>query len=294
LQAIDRALVVRAEERTQSIAQLRADMGLEPSLPMSTPTPGARAPKPGPEIGKSRQTAASLGRPLWWAAGAGVLLLGASVVAWLALLPTPQPTAPASPSQTVPNPVAVASAIAPPPPPPQAVGLDASREFSELVLRQAPEFALKAAPAREQVRIGRDDLGFSLTTGRPGWLYVFALASDGTLAQVLPNTVSGSVRLKSGQSYRFPSGNGVILEAAEPAGMVQLLLMVSASERDFSALEPEKAGPMRLFKTGSAAASIVALHTGSGPLLAGRVLCPPGSSCDESYGATLLKVQVLE
>lgn len=317
LQAIDRALVVRAEERTPSIAQLRADMGLQSvalgtgAAPMGHAAgaaggaqpgqPTARGAKPTAGIGPSTPADSARGRSLWMAA-AGVALLGVSVAAWYALSPTPRPPLPASSPVALPAatpatvlPSADAARASTVPPAPQATaGLDASREFSELVLRQAPDFALKAAPAREQVRIGRDDLGFSLSTGRPGWLYVFALASDGTLAQVLPNTVSGAVRLKPGQNYRFPSGNGVILEAAEPAGMVQLLLMVSASERDFSALEPEKAGPMRLFKTGAAAAPIVARHTGSGPLLAGRVLCPATGACDESYGATLLKVQVLE
>jgi serine/threonine protein kinase len=293
LEALDRALVVRAEARTPSIAQLRFEMGLDAtplaragaavSVPRDSRSPSVRA-----TGAPSAPVTSSARRARWMGLAAGLALLGICVAAWYALAPSPRPN-PVQPPTTGP----AVQATPPATPTPQTASLDASREFSDLVREQTAGFSLEAKPTRSQARIGRDDLGFTLQTPRAGWLYVFALASDGTLAQVVPNTVSGAVRLRPGQPYRFPSGNGVVLEAAEPAGTVELLLMVSANERDFSALEPEKAGPMRLIKTGAAAASIVERHVGASPLLAGRVLCPKNSACDESYGANLLKVQVV-
>lgn len=299
LEALDRALAVRAEARTPSIAQLRTEMGLHAapllqtavaaSSPRDSRLPGGGGHSPVTQVPTVSATKRSRNTVL--AAGAA-LLVGGSVAAWYALSPAPGPSAAAPP-----GPAAQALPPVAPLPPvaqvAQVAQLDAAHEFGELVRQQSPVFSIEAAPTRAQARIGRDDLGFKLSAARAGWLYVFALASDGTLAQVLPNTVSGAVRLRPGQLYSFPSGNGVVLEADEPAGTVQLLLMVSASERDFSALEPEMAGPMRLFKTGAAAAAIVARHQGNAPLLAGRVLCSKTGDCDESYGATLLKVQVV-
>lgn len=296
LEALDRALAVRAEARTASIAQLRTEMGLH-AAPLLQTSVAASSPHDSrlsgggghsPVTQVPTVSATKRSRNTLLAAGVA-LLVGGSVAAWYALSPAPGPSAAAPPgpaAQALPP-------VAPLPPVAQVAQLDAAHEFGELVRQQSPGFSIEAAATRAQARIGRDDLGFKLSAARAGWLYVFALASDGTLAQVLPNTVSGAVRLRPGQHYSFPSGNGVVLEADEPAGTVQLLLMVSASERDFSALEPEKAGPMRLFKTGAAAAAIVARHPGNAPLLAGRVLCSKTGDCDEGYGATLLKVQVV-
>lgn len=297
LEALDRALIVRAEARTISIAQLRTEMGLH-AAPLLQTSVAASSPRDSRLPGGGGHSAVSQvptvsatkrSRNTLLVAGAA-LLLGGSVAAWYVLSPAPGPSGVAPP----PGPAVQAlTPVAPAPQVGQVAPLDAVHEFGELVRQQSPGFSIEAAPTRAQARIGRDDLGFKLSAARAGWLYVFALASDGTLAQVLPNTVSGAVRLRPGQHHSFPSGNGVVLEADEPAGTVQLLLMVSASERDFSALEPEMAGPMRLFKTGAAAAAIVARHQGNAPLLAGRVLCPKTGDCDESYGAALLKVQVV-
>jgi hypothetical protein len=190
-----------------------------------------------------------------------------------------------------------APATLPPAPAPAAAsaGLDVPAEFERIVKEQSGGFAVDAKASRTHYQIGREDIGFSLKAERDGFLYVFAYAGDGTLAQVVPNTVSGSVRVRKGQRYQFPTADGVVLEAADPPGVVLLLVLVSARERDYNALEPEKLGSMRVFKTGAAAAAIVARHQGTQPLLAGRTICPNnGGGCDESYGAALMRVDVVK
>ncbi len=298
LGAIDRALAVRAEARTASMAQLRTELGLHALAQRAASAPAQAMPSrarpvASPIAGPARPAAVAASRAPWGVIGSGVALLVLGMGAWWWLSPAPRAraSAPVDAGVAVPTTPTMAAAA---PAVPAPKGLDAAQEFAKLAAQRAAGFELDAAATKTQVRIGHDDIGFNLASPRAGWLYAFALAGDGTLAQVVPNTVSGAVRLKAGQKYRFPSGNGVVLDAAEPAGTVQLLLMVSARERDFSALELEKVGPMRLLKTGEAASDIVAQHAGAGSPLAGRVLCPSTGDCDASYGASLLSVNVLK
>jgi hypothetical protein len=220
------------------------------------------------------------------------------VGAYFALAPSPRPAPPPVVAQApAPAPV-VAPAPAPEPPPPPApaapAGLDGGQEMARLLQGAAPGAVVDLQPSKPAFRIGKDDIGFALKSDRDGWLYVFALASDGQLVQVVPNTLSGSVKVKKGQRWSFPTVDGVVLEAADPAGPVQILAMVSDRQRDHSALQPQKIGSMRAFPTGEAGASVVAAHAGAQPLLAGRALCPSTGACDESYAAAMIKVDVVK
>ncbi len=334
LAAIDHALAVRPEARTQSIEQLRDELGLfgAAARPGASASPVAAASSRGERAGGANAHAGSPAparQPLGGAAKAGIAVALLAVIggaaAWLALsggaaprgqaasalpgvgvsdaagvapIPSPSP-APAAATDAgtvagaVSGAVAVRAAGAPPTPAAAPAGLDGVAEFERLVAAQTPGWGLAVQPTQGSFRIGRDDIGLSVQAEREGYLYVFAHASDGTLAQVVPNTVSGSVRLKKGQRWRFPGGDGVVLEAAEPAGPVQLLVLLSDRQRDHGALEPQKLGAMRLFPTGAAAAAVVARHAGPQPLLAGRALCPPSGACDTGFGAALVRVGVV-
>lgn len=151
LSAVDRALAVRPEQRTQSIEAFRVDLGLAsgpgaavgawaptvqqpkpPAVPEAPPPPAPPvAPKAPPEAtappvpkavqppkasGSSTAPQASSRLPLW--VGAGVLLMAAAGVAWWALQPAPTapeavPVAtPATPPVTAP--VTAPAPVAPP------------------------------------------------------------------------------------------------------------------------------------------------------------------------------------
>jgi len=331
LAAIDRALAVRPETRTQSIEQLRDELGLgamPPSdpymtrpLPSSadvpprpapiaappaarTPTPAAApAPQPAAAPQAPRKSGAMIG------IGAGVAGLGALAVgAYFVLAPAPRPPAPAPapmvasapPPAEVPASAAVVVAAAPAPLPPAAVaapaatGLDALREIERVVQAQSPGFGVQAQADKSTLRIGKDEIAFGVQSERDGFLYVFAYDGSGGLLQLLPNTVSGTVKLRKGQRFHFPTGDGVVLPASDPPGPGQMLVVVSARQRDHAELEPKKDGPMRLFPTGADGAKVLARHTGAQPLLVGKTICPANGACDEDYGAALIKVDVVK
>lgn len=155
-------------------------------------------------------------------------------------------------------------------------------------------YGLRASADKNTLTIGRDEFAFSVQAEREGYLYVFAASSDGSLVQLVPNKFSGSVLLKKGQRYKFPTGDPAHLDASDPPGPVELLVMVSARQRDHSELEPKNEGSWRFFPTGAEAAGVVARHQGSQPLMAGRALCPTSGACDETFGAALLKVDVVK
>jgi hypothetical protein len=189
---------------------------------------------------------------------------------------------------------APAPALAPAPAAAVDTGLDPLREFERAMQGQTPGFGLQAVADKTTLRIGRDEIGFTVNSDRDGYLYVFAYDGHGTLLQLLPNTVSGSVRLRKGQRYHFPSGDGVYLPVGEPPGPGQLLVVVSARQRDHTALQPRKEGSWRVFPVGAAGAAGLAAHTGNQPPIVGRAICPANGGCDEDYAAALMKVDVVQ
>lgn len=184
--------------------------------------------------------------------------------------------------------------VAPPGPvvaaPALASRFDVAAEFAHVVQAQAPGFDLRAEAAKTRLRIGRDELVFSVQSERDGFLYVLAYGSDGALMQLYPNTASGALKVRKGQTLKLPQPP-LVIDTTEPAGPGQLLVMVSERQRDHSAMEPKKDGPFRTFPTGAAARRLAAAHTGPLPLVAGRAICPVAGTCNDEFGAAVIKVE---
>ena len=338
LGAIDRALAVRPEHRTQSIGELRQDLGLgevspaehnyatQPLPPgtemparhaheptraatamktQASPSPSA-APGPAPASGAPAPAAAArtpIPAPAPAAAGNGVKI-GAGVAALLAvagglyfaLAPKPRP-APVEQTAVTPVPpppvVAQKPATVPAPAPAPAAAavpttFDPAAEFQRMLAAQTAGFGVKAEPVKAQLRIGVDEFRFNVTSDRDGFVYVYGFSSDGTLALIVPNTVSGAVRVKKGQTWRFPTGNGFALESQEPAGPTQMLVLVSTRQRNLESAGARSDGPVKIFPTGPAAAALAAGFNGRGSVLGGQPVCPASGPCDDEYGAALM------
>jgi len=196
----------------------------------------------------------------------------------------------AAPAPTAPT--ALAPAPAPVAVPPAA--FNAVAEFDKAVQAQSAAFGLNAGAPKTTLRIGADQFRFSVQSSRGGHLYVLGVGPDGAIAQLVPNKLSGPVRLRAGQAWQFPAKDGFALDAVEPAGTSRLLVMVSAEARSFGAMKPKAEGHVQFFATGSDAAGAVAAHTGAGSAVAGRAACPAGAAaCDESYGAAVLKFEAV-
>jgi serine/threonine protein kinase len=343
LAAIDRALAVRPEHRTQSIGELRQDLGLgdaatgelnyatQPlppgtemparylgegpgaatgmktlaSLPPAPPPPPTRAAAPAaaprtaaaPAAAAPTAAPAKGGQGLKIGIGAGALV-AVAVGAYVALAPKPRPAPPPveQAAASAPAPVAAPPAPAPavaaaPAPAPAPATFDPAAEFERMLAAQTPGFGLKAEPVKSQLKIGVDEFRFSVTSDRDGYVYVYGFSSDGTLALIVPNTVSGAVRVKKGQTWRFPTGNGFALESQEPAGPTQMLVMVSTRQRNLEGAGARSDGPVKIFPTGPAAAALAAGHTGRGSVLGGQPVCPASGPCDDEYGAALMRFE---
>lgn len=344
LAAIDRALAVRPEQRTQTIAQLREELGLDHApLPSTVMTMTPAAPAPAPFAGSSQPTmlmgspqpptalvpppqrpvpppaaspvaspapapfstpapvAAKKGNGALIGIGAGVVALGAvgfgvwKMSAPPAPAPAPAPVAVATPA---PAPAPAAAPLpAPPPPPPAPVRFEAEREFQRVVAAQSPGFGVRAQPLKPAFSISakNEEIKFSVDADRDGYLYVIGTGPDGSVALLVPNKNSPTVRVRKGQTYNFPTRDGFYLSVTEPLGRSSLLAIVSATPRRFEAMQPKPLGPVQEFASGEAATAILAGFKGTGSPLAGTPQCPANAAgCADEFGAAVLSFDTVK
>jgi hypothetical protein len=324
LAAIDRALAVRPEMRTQTIEQLRQELGLDdfvapanPTLTLARPPasasssaptvlladmpPTARprsaaapAPTPPTAVPAARSSGAMVG------VGVGAVVLAAlGFGAWKMLggAPTapsnaPAPQVAAAPAAATPAPAPVQAPAAPAAP---QARFDPQREFDRVLQAQSAGFGVTAAAQQSQLRISRgDQVRFKVTAERDGYLHVVGLSADGSLALLVPNANSTTVRVRRGQTYSFPSKDGFFLTASEPVGTGRMLVIVSAQPRRFDALNPKTEGPIKLLASGDEASALLAKFQGSGSMLAGAAACPGGAAtCADEYGAAVMTFETL-
>ena len=299
LAAIDHALAVRPDDRTHSIAQLCGELGLGPQTPVDAPdrpvsTALAAAPASAQASPKSR-----LG--LLVAGGLAAVALGLGVYQWLRapVGPAGDSTSaatvakPAAPSASTEGATAAgarrpgaadqaASGVA-------AGSMDMVTEFNRIVQAQTPGFDVQVSSNKTQLRIGHDQLTFTVQSNRDGYLYVQGLSSDGSLTLLYPNAIVGSPKITKDQSVTLPK-KPIYFDATEPVGPSHLLVMVSAHERDLAVLKPRKDGMYRQMPTGAEAQRIAAEQAPTKvPLQAGRVLCGKTAGCEDLFGAATIR-----
>jgi len=319
LEAMDRALAVKPEERTQSIAELRADLGMEaldPSKPAAQRT--RTAPRARTASGSGSGATAVAGRRRFALFGGAALIavvaIGAGLYAWLEGGSTPSSNASTSSATTataVPNapetnatsgaspPIATTAAapvtpslpstttpaVAPPTASPAAqVGpLDPPRDFERIAAAQSPDFHVDAAFAKPRFRIGKDNIAFTVKSEKDGYLYIIQHGSDDVIIQVFPNQFAKNNKIRAGQSLTLPpAGSEWVGQAAGPAGTDTMIAIVSAHPRDYSATGMKYSD--RFLQTTRAAAAEAARRDTSGkPFFLGKPVC--SDACDDVYGA---------
>ena len=236
--------------------------------------------------------------------GVGVLLLGAvGFGGWRMMSSPSQPVAQTSaqpPAQTqapavASPPAVVAAPDAKPPVPVPPPRFEPEREFDRILQAQSDGFAVRAEAAKSELSIRKkDEFKFRVTAGRDGFVYVVGLSPDGSLALLVPNASSPSVRLRKGQTWSFPpTRDGFYIPATEPPGQSHVMVLVSTRERSFAAMQPRAEGPIKVFASGADASVIAAQFKGSQSPLAGEPLCPGATQCADEYGAALMKFQTL-
>ena len=307
LQAIDRALRVRPEDRTASIAELRADLGLGAATaaqaasarshfdaPTQISAHAATAPAPSPTpAGKP----GSPGKGLWL--GLGALLLaaaGGSVYVLQGPDPASADKAAITPAETVLTP-----ATTPATTPTTALttaapaSIDPRQAFEQILQVQTAGFKVTATSAKQQFRIGKDPLAFTVESSRDGFVNVLMLGQDGALLLLFPNAQAPDNRIKAGRPLPLPQ-NSWPLETAEPPGPQQFLVIVSAQPRDYSSLSKEREEMFLKLPTGEPAAALTQALKAKGQLTTSYLLglgraCST-SNCDD-FGAAQFGVEVV-
>ncbi len=329
LAAVDRALAVRPEARTATVAQFRQEIGLghggapaparapapapvqalEPTVLVKPPEPAAPQPatafektvlapppqaaQPAPPPRDASPAPAALAAPTSKGNGAlvgvaaGVLVVAA---AGFGLWKMNAGSGPAPVAQAPAAEAPVAAPVAAPVPPPPPPRFEPEREFDRVLAAQSGGFGLKAEPLKSEISIAAgDQVRFRVSSERDGYLYVVGLAADGSLALLVPNSLSPTVRVRKGQAFQFPGRDGFTLTASPPAGPGRMLVMVSERPRNFAAMGPQSAGLVQVLASGDEATRLLQAYTGSTPMLAGRPECAGGAAdCADEYGAALM------
>lgn len=296
LKAVDRALQVLPDQRTPSMAAFREDLGLaghyapkhgqmatliQPVAgPSTTPTP------PTSDESVPRPAANRRSPMLAGLAIAGLALAGAAV--WMATRPT-APTeasapAPAAATATAPVPATVQPQAEPAP-------RDLLGQFRQVVARHSQGFDVQAQAERTQLRIDRDELRFSVTASREGYVYVLLAGPDGSLMQLYPNDRAKNNHIGANETLRLPGANWP-LKASDPPGAEHFLVLVTAEPRSFAPWSTEK-DPTYGFLTLPAQGPAEAGTPGAANWLLGRPDCGHGN-CASEYGAAVFSVEAVK
>jgi len=285
------------------VADPLAGFGANTAAPTPPATPRATTtPSPAPAVVHAEPAKASSRTPLY--AGLGALgLVAVGVVAYLTLTstppkrPVPDATAPvvtAQPPAPAPGPTETpVTAPAPTPAPAVVTSIDPNTDFERILAGQSSGFKVEIGAKKTRLRIGHDQLSFTLRSERDGYYHVLALGPDGTLIQLMPNAVLTQHRIKAGQTITLP-GPAMPLDVSAPAGAEQLFVVVSATPRDLSALKVGVDSGLTELAVGSKAAGMLGESAGRQPAYLGRAACPSSGDCSQDYGAAKLAFDIVQ
>jgi hypothetical protein len=303
LQVIDRALSVKPEDRPQSIAELRSMLGILTITPTTTTTPTP----PTPQAEKARQEPraveptrgvtrsiderpkSALMRPVV----IGVLALLA-VIAGSAFIMT-RNSSPALKEQAEVKSPPNEQTVAPPPASKELVvskPVDPIEALEQVFQSRNLDHAVSVSLEKSQVRIGKDRLQFSISSSKPGYVYLLMVGSDRSQFWLLfPNAIDMNNSISASKPLSLPRSNWR-MDAAGPPGTDQFLAIVSDSPRDFSKAGLKPSDPFAEFPLSSTMRSE---QEGSQPLsvFAGKADCAVGknTACSESYGAAMFSIE---
>lgn len=297
LEAIDRALIVKPEERTQSIAELRTALGLDEfagakttvvtrSAAAAAAVPTRTTESTAPPKKRSSTALIAVGIAALALAGGGAYVLTQKSE------PATANTAAAPAPSATPEPSTATTTAAAPTPPPAPRRFDALEQFDAVIAAQTPGRSVTAKAVKDALRIGKDNLAFTVTADHSGYLSVLLLGPDGSLIQLFPNKQATSNRIAAGQPLKLP-GASWPLEAAEPAGVEHFLVIVSDRPRDYSGLSTEYDDMFLKLPTGDLANALLASEQRTTPMLLGAA--PAGCAGDDcaAYAATRFTIEVI-
>ena len=121
--------------------------------------------------------------------------------------------------------------------------MDPTAIFADAVAQANGMIKVKVNIEKPLLRIGKDPLDFQVTSNIDGYVYVVLLGSDKKSYYMLfPNEVDGKNSIQANVPLRLPRASWRIT-AQGPAGVNELLVVVTESPRDMTQLKAKADGP---------------------------------------------------
>lgn len=200
--------------------------------------------------------------------------------------------APVSAPVKVPVVLAVPAVVAPPAAPPSALAA-----LNDIYNNRDDRRLVTLTAAKSSLKIGRDNLDFTLSSREGGYVYLMMVGSDGqTFDLLFPNQLDRNNLIEVGGSMRLPRPAWQ-LSAEGPPGKDTLLAIVTDSPRDFSEAGLKPSGPFSA--VAAVAAKDIQLVTSGGAQASAAECESPAAtrnisikkSCSTGYAAALLTVE---
>ncbi|MFM7849077.1 MAG: caspase family protein [Rubrivivax sp.] len=162
----------------------------------------------------------------------------------VAAVPTQPPAPPPVTAQPSAAPLPPPPAAPPEPPPPPALASLAT--LKDIEAQRNPRRKVEVSVSKPTMKIGKDALELTVRSSHDGHVYLVMLGSDAKSFYVLfPNGLDLDNKIKANQTLRLPRPDWKLM-AQGPAGTNQLLVVVSDTPRDLTALKqlpPTSAAP---------------------------------------------------
>jgi hypothetical protein len=296
LEAVDRALSFRPDDRPQSVAAMRTMLGLDPAAPrehvVPPASPAQAAPAAAAPLQAHRGAAAPQGRGKLLA-GIGVVVLGAAgLFAYSTLKHRPADLVPAAapvvasiaasaPTEAAAKPAASALPAAP--------VFDPVAALDTVLAGASSDRKVTVQVANRRLRIDQDKIGFSVQSTHAGHVYIYLVGTEGNDFHLLfPNARDKDNRIGAGEVLNLPRRSWQ-LAAFGPAGTDHFVVMVSEMPRDFSATGLTDGNPFPAFPV-ARAAQLLTGYRGKIPLFSGVPVCA-NTPCPADYGAAAFSIE---
>jgi len=184
-----------------------------------------------------------------------------------------------------------------------SAAVDSNATLEDIYRSRDDRWDVQASVAQGKLKIGTN-LAMSVRSQRPGFVYVFYRGTqEGSFYLLFPNKLDGANAIRAGEELALPRESWSVT-ALGPAGTDRLLVLVTATPRDFStfALPAEyvsDSGPFEKFNASPQAMALVGrlatLSAGVGAADcratgANRDL-GVAQRCSNAFGASLLSVE---
>jgi hypothetical protein len=206
----------------------------------------------------------------------------------------------AAPSPAPKPPVAAAPAPAPKPPVAASGFPPAYHTLTDIFSSRDDRRSVVLSPAKPVLKIGRDQVDFTLTSSHAGYVYLLMVGSDGKTFDVLfPNSLDRNNQIEANATLRLPRPTWQ-LTAGGPPGKNYLLAVVADAPRDFSGLGMSAAGPFSVLAATPVASKDIQLVTSDPPSVAANEECSDrikkrnlviAQRCSNAFGAAMTVIE---